>query len=178
MKMMGVEAVKSSTPQVVRDKFKEAFDIILNGNEIDIQKFVSKFYDEFCKLPAETVSSPRGITNIDKWVEPLRGYKKGTPIHVRGGILYNKKLKELNMNNVVEDIKNGTKIKYCYLKMPNPLHENVISFPQFLPREFGLNDYVDYDIQFEKSFKEPLAVVTNAVGWQLEKLATLDSFFG
>lgn len=177
IKIMGLEAVKSSTPQVVRDKFKKAFKLILTGTEADMQEFFTTFKEEFKSLPAEAVSFPRGVSDIEKWKDVSSLYKKGTPIHVRGSILFNHRMKELGLDKNIEEIKNGTKVKFCYLKQPNPLRENVVSFPQYLPREMNLTDYIDYDTQFEKTFQEPLALVTNAIGWNLEKIATLDSFF-
>lgn len=177
LKMMGLEAVKSSTPQVVRDKFKKAFKIILTGTEADVQKFVADFEEEFKSLPAEEVSFPRGVSEIGKWKDNMTMFKKGCPIHVRGAILFNKKMKELGLDKSMEELKDGAKVKFCYLKQPNPLMQNVISFPQYLPKEMGLDEYIDYDTQFEKTFKEPLSFVTNAIGWNLEKTNTLEGFF-
>lgn len=177
VKMMGLEAVKSSTPMVVRNKFKEAYSIVLRGNEEELQKFVENFYNDFTSLPAEDVSFPRGVSEIDKWNDLNTIYKKGTPIHVRGSLLFNKKMKEVGLDRSMEAIKNGTKVKFCYLKKPNPLMENVIAFPQFLPKEFNMQQYIDYDLQFDKAFKEPLKLVTDAMGWQIEKINTLEGFF-
>jgi DNA polymerase elongation subunit (family B) len=175
LKIMGLEAVKSSTPQVVRDKFKKAFIIILTQTEVDLQKFVSDFYNEFISLPAEDVSFPRGVSDIEKWKDKKTRWKKGCPIHVRGAIIYNQMLKDYGLSS--EEIKNGSKVKFCYLKLPNPSKGNVIAFPQFLPKKFNLNDYVDKDTQFEKTFKEPLSFIANAVGWELSKSTTLEDFF-
>ena len=175
LKVMGIEAVKSSTPQIVRDKFKQAYKIILSGSEAELQKFVSDFYDEFTSLPAESVSFPRGVSDLTKWVDRNTTYKKGTPIHVRGAIMFNKMAKEKGL--MVEDVKDGTKVKFCYLKTPNPMMENVISFPQFLPKEFGLDEYIDYETQFDKTFKEPLKLVSDAINWNLDQVNTLEGFF-
>ena len=175
LKVMGIEAVKSSTPQVVRDKFRLAYKIILGGNEKELQEFVADFYSEFVSLPPESVSFPRGVSDLTKWKDRAILYKKGTPIHVRGAIMFNKMVTDHKM--VVEEIKDGTKVKFCYLKTPNPMMENVISFPQFLPKEFGLDQYIDYDTQFEKTFKEPLKLVSDAINWNLDNNATLESFF-
>lgn len=175
LKVMGIEAVKSSTPQIVRDKFRQAYKIILSGNEKELQKFVSDFYEEFTSLPAESVSFPRGVSDLNKWVDRTTTYKKGTPIHVRGAIMFNKLAKEKKV--MVEDVKDGSKVKFCYLKTPNPAMENVISFPQFLPKEFGLDEYIDYDMQFEKTFKDPLKLVSDAINWNLDQVNTLEGFF-
>lgn len=176
LKIMGIEAVKSSTPAVVRNKFKEAYAIMLAGNEEDLQNFVSKFYEEFKSLDPEEVSFPRGVSEIDKWEDRNTIFKKGVPIHVRGSIIYNNALKTHKVNE--DEIKNGNKVKFCYLKTPNHLGSNVISFPNFLPREFGLHKYIDYDTQFDKTFKEPLKLVSDAINWNLEHINTLEDFFG
>ena len=175
LKIMGIEAVKSSTPQVVRDKFVKAYQLMLNSTEAELQKFVADFFEEFKSLRPEEVSFPRGVSDIEKWEDRHTVYKKGTPIHVRGALLYNQQLKKANLSQ--EAIKNGTKVKFCYMKMPNPLMENVISFTNFLPEEFALNQYVDYETQFNKTFKEPLKLVSNAIKWELEYVNSLEGFF-
>ena len=175
LKVMGIEAVKSSTPQIVRDKFVKAYRIILSSTEAELQKFVSDFYEEFKSLPAEEVSFPRGVSDIEKWYDSKDLYKKGCPIHVRGALIFNKLSRKHKLT--VEDVKNGSKVKFCYLKMPNPTRENVISFPQFLPKEFELENYIDYETQFDKTFKEPLKLVSDAINWNLDKTNTLEGFF-
>jgi hypothetical protein len=149
--------------------------MMLNSTEAELQKFVADFFDEFKTLPAEDISFPRGVSDIEKWEDRHTIYKKGTPIHVRGALLFNQQLKKANLSQ--ETIRNGTKVKFCYLKMPNPLMENVIAFTQFLPEEFGLTQYIDYETQFNKTFKEPLALVSNAINWELEHVNSLESFF-
>jgi len=176
LKIMGIEAVKSSTPQIVRTKFKEAYRIMLSGTEKDLQKFVSDFYEKFKDLEPEQVSFPRGVSEIDKWRDKNTIFKSGCPIHVRGAIIYNKYMKELKIRG--EELKNGNKVKFCYLKMPNHTGQNIISFPNFLPKELNLHNYVDYNRQFDKTFKEPLKLVSDAINWQLEHVNTLESFFG
>jgi len=176
LKIMGIEAVKSSTPAVVRGKFKEAYKLMLSGSEKDLQKFVSDFYEVFKGLAPEDVSFPRGVSEIDKWEDKSTLFKKGVPIHVRGAIVYNHHVRKLKLRD--DEIKNGNKVKFCYLKMPNALGTNVVAFPQFLPKEFGIHQYIDYDTQFDKTFKEPLKLVSDAINWELEHRNTLESFFG
>lgn len=178
LKIMGIEAIKSSTPEVVRDKFKEVFKIIMSGSEEETQEFISDFKNQFKSLPPEQVAFPRGVNDIKSWSDRKTIYGKGTPIHVRGSLLYNKYVKQLKLNNKYELITNGSRIKFTYLRLPNSIRENVVSFPDVLPEELKLHKYVDYDLQFEKTFIEPLNFILNAVGWSAEEQATLDEFFG
>lgn len=177
IKMMGIEAIKSSTPAAVREKFKDIFHVIINGTENDTQKFIKDFRQYFYGLPPEDISFPRGVTNITDWSDRQFVYKKGTPIHVRGSLLYNKAVKDKSLDKTHTLINNGDKIKFCYMMLPNPIKENVISFPQYLPKDLGLHKYIDYEKQFEKTFIDPLSPILDAVGWSVEDRMTLDDFF-
>jgi DNA polymerase elongation subunit (family B) len=180
LKMMGIETVKSSTPAVCRDALKKAINVIMTGDEQSAQDYIAGFRKEFSSLPFEDVAFPRSISDLNKYRVAGKDLTipKGTPIHVRGGLLYNHLLKQHGLEKRYERVKDGEKIKFCYLKEPNPARQNVLSIISTLPKEFGLNDYIDYDIQFDKAFLEPLKVILNAVGWSPEKQSTLEDFFG
>lgn len=173
----GIEAVKSSTPAFCRQKLEEAFEVLMNYDESSMIDFIQKTKEEFNTLPPEEVSFPRGISDLTKFRDGATLYKKGTPIHVRGAILYNQHIQKQGLTSKYNTIGNGEKIKFCYLKVPNPIMENVITFIQTLPKELGLDKYVDYDTQFEKSFLQPLKALLDIVGWKTENAATLESFF-
>lgn len=178
LKIMGLEAVKSSTPAACRVAIKECMQVIMNKDEEDAQEFIAKFKDEFSSLPIEDISFPRGCNGINKWSHPATIYSKGTPIHVRGALLYNFHNKKNKLTHKYPLIQDGEKIKFVYLKTPNKIGENVISYLATFPKEFGLDKQVDYDLQFSKSFLDPIKVIMDVIGWQPEKIASLEFLFG
>ena len=177
MKVMGLEMIKSSTPAVIRDKMKESILIMMNGTESDMHEFIKQFREDFKNLPPEEISSPRGCNGLGKYEDSLQLYKSGTPMHVKGAILYNHYLKKMNLTKKYPLIQEGEKLKYSYLKMPNPFKDTVISFPGRLPTEFGLDKYIDYELQFDKAFIEPIKVILTCMDWTIEKVSSLEDFF-
>lgn len=177
LKIVGIEAVKSSTPEVCRNSLKQMFKTIMTGSEEATQNEIAKFSEVFRTLRPDEVSFPRGVSDIDKWYDKRTLFKKGCPIHVRGALVYNDLLRKLNLDKKYRKIQNGDKVKFCYLKMPNSAKSNVISFVDFLPTEFGLHKDIDYETQFEKAFISPILPVLDAVGWTPENLNTVDDFF-
>ena len=177
LKMMGIEAVKSSTPAPCRKMIKDALKLMMTGTEEDVIHYIDKCREDFKKLPPEQISFPRSVSDVIKYKSSSDIYSKGTPIHCRGALLFNHYIKLNKLDNKYSLIQNGEKIKFCYLKKPNIIHENIISFIQDFPTELGLDKYIDYDLQFEKSFVEPLKAILDAIGWNVEKTVNLELFF-
>lgn len=177
LKMMGIETAKSSTPKIVRGSLEAAIRIILNQTESDLQDYVKTFKKQFWDADAASIAFPRGVSDIDKWVDTDGKLKKGVPIHSRGSILYNRLIKKMQIESTHPAIKNGDKIKFLYLKAQNPTHSNVIAFIDVLPSEFGLDEFIDRDTQFEKTFLDPLKSFASIVGWSTEETNSIDSYF-
>jgi DNA polymerase elongation subunit (family B) len=177
LKMMGIEAVKSSTPAPCRKMIKDGLKLMMSGTEEDVINFIDKCREEFKSLPPEQIAFPRTASDVRKYHSASDIYNKGTPIHIRGALLFNHYVKEKKLTNKYSLIANGEKIKFVYLKKPNIIQENIISFIQDFPKELGLDKYVDYELQFEKSFVEPLKSILDAIGWNVEKTVNLELFF-
>ena len=177
LKMMGIEAVKSSTPAPCRTYIKDCLNIVMTGTEDELIAYIEDKRKHWCSLPAESVGFPRTANNVDKFFDSTTLYKKGTPMHVRGALMFNHFLRDKKLTNKYNLINPGEKIKYIYLKTPNPSGENVISFISELPKEFNFNSFIDYDKMYQKGFIDPLQVILDAIGWKTEKQATLFDFF-
>lgn len=177
LKIMGIEAVKSSTPMSCREKIKQALKVVMKGNESEFQKFIANFKDEFKQLPFEDIAFPRGVSDLTKYKNSADMYNKGTPIHVRGAILFNHMITKNKLQRKYQAIKDGDKVKFCYMKIPNPIQENVFSVLSVLPKEFDLEKFIDYETQFEKAYLEPLRTIVQTIGWTTEQRSTLESFF-
>tara|TARA_R110002153_G_scaffold25751_1_gene81458 strand:+ start:315 stop:2831 length:2517 start_codon:yes stop_codon:yes gene_type:complete len=177
LKIMGIEAIKSSTPAICRQALKDIFKRIIETDEETVQSDIANFKIAFQQAAPEEVSFPRGVNNLGKWSDRDTVYKKGTPIHIRGAILHNNLIKDKKLSRKIEKITSGDKVKFTYLVKPNPIKENVIAFIDYMPKEFNLDKYVDYNLQFEKTFLGAIEPVLDAVGWKSERHMTLESFF-
>lgn len=177
LKITGLEAIKSSTPAACRVKIKEALVLIMNGSESDVIDFINEFKQEFRTLPIEDISFPRSVNGLKEYYDAAHIFKKSTPIHVKGALIFNHAISERKLNKKYQLIKEGEKIKFCYLKQPNPFKNNTIAFLTALPRELNIEPWIDYDIQFEKSFTEPLKIVLDSIGWKIERISTLEDLF-
>ena len=177
LKIMGIEAIKSSTPGTCREAFEELFKVLISGTEAETQKFISDYRAKFDELPPQDKAFPRGVSSVKEYQSRDTIYKKGTPINSRAAILYNHMLQKNGLKTYTP-IRDGDKIKYIYLYPNNPLKEDVIGFVDVLPPEFKLDKYIDNDKQFEKAFLEPAKLILDAIGWKAEQVATLEDFFG
>jgi DNA polymerase elongation subunit (family B) len=178
LKIMGIEAVKSSTPAPCRKMIKDALKLMMEGTEEDVIDFIDDAREKFKQMPPEDIAFPRTVSDVKKHKSFSTIYAKGTPIHVRGALLFNYYIKENKLDNKYSLINNGEKIKFIYLKKANPIRENVISFISDFPTEIGIDKYIDYELQFQKAFLDPVKVILDAVGWNVEKVVNLELFFG
>ena len=178
LKLMGIEAVKSSTPQVCRGRIKEAITLIMSEPESVLHKFIADFRKEFFELPPEAIAFPRSCNNLKKYRSASDIFIKGTPIHVKGALIYNHKIEDMKLHNKYPLIQEGDKIKFIKLKPANPFKFDVISYISTLPKEFKLQKYVDYEVQFDKTFLDPMRFILDAIGWKSEPQASLEAFFG
>ena len=177
LKIMGIEAVRSSTPAACRDYIKKTLNVIMQKDEDSVILFIDDFRRKFHRMNFDDVAFPRGVRNLQKYIDAASVYKKATPIHVRGALVYNNLIKQKKLENRYQAISNGDKVKFSYMKLPNPLHENVLAAPNGIPEEVDLDRYIDYDLQFDKGYLEPIRTILDAVGWQTEKTQTLEDFF-
>ena len=177
LKIMGLEAIKSSTPAPCRTMIKDAFKLIMSGTEDDMIKFIDESRSKFNKLPVEEISFPRSISDVNKHKSNITIYGKGCPMHVRAALLHNYYVKEHGLEKKYSMINNGDKIKFIHLKKANPIRENVIGFNNDFPYELGLHKYIDYELQFDKAFLEPVKVILDSIGWNVEKVVNLELFF-
>ena len=181
LKIMGIESVKSSTPAPCREKIKEALVIIMNEDSKVLNNFIQDFRKEFMQLQPDLVAYPRSVNGLNKWTESHNLFKKGAPIHCKGAILYNHLLKEKKLQGKYPYIQEGDKIKFLHMKVPNTYQSTSISFMTKLPEELNLHSIIDYDMQFEKSFIEPLKFITGIIQWQIDgsygTQGTLEEFF-
>src|SRR6056300_1538168 len=178
LKLMGIEAVKSSTPQVCRGKIKEAIKIIMGKEQSDLHKLVADFKKEFFEMKAEQIAFPRSCNNLKKYRSSSGIFIKGTPIHVKGALIYNHQIEQMKLQHKYPMIQDGDKIKFIKLKEANPFKFDVISYISTLPDEFKLQPYIDYEVQFEKTFLDPMRFILDAIGWKAEPQASLEAFFG
>jgi len=182
LKVMGIESVKSSTPHACRQKMKDSFKVIVNEDEKSVNVFIQNFRKEFMSLPVEETAFPRSVNGLKKWGDKSSIFKKGTPMHIKGALIYNYLLKKHKLTNKYQLIQEGEKLRFLLLKTPNILQSNVIAFMGELPKEFGLHDQIDRDKQFEKSFVDPIEMILECIDWQVDRsygtATTLEGLFG
>jgi len=182
LKIVGIETARSSTPLMVRTALKTAISIVMNKTELDVQEFAKDFRNKFNKASIQDIAFPRSVSGLDRYECTTAVYKKGTPIAVKASLLFNDYLEKNNLEKKYRKIAEADKIKFIYLKEPNPFSivsgkEQVIAFMQHIPKELHLDKYVNRDLQFEKSFKDPLTRILDVIQWSVEKISTLESCF-
>lgn len=176
-KIMGIEVVRSSTPEIARDALKECVALIIDKNLDALRVTVDKVHEQFRTVSPELIAFPRGANNLLEYSHQTTIYTKGTPIAVRASLLHNHLIDSLKIGNLYQKIQEGDKIRFIYLKEPNQIKENIIAFSEKLPEEFGLEKFIDRETQFEKVFMAPLDNILKAVGWKLVEEQTLEDFF-
>jgi len=178
LKVQGMEIVRSSTPASVRSALKDALKIVLTQDEKILRQFVADLEARWSKLSYSEIAFPRSVNGVTQYKDKTTIYKKGTPIHVRGALIYNHLVEQKGLEMSYQKIQEGDKIKFLYLREPNPLGTNVITFNNGIPLEFGIEQYVDYEMMFQKAFLDPLNTLVETVGWQLKEKASLKGLFG
>jgi DNA polymerase elongation subunit (family B) len=178
LKIMGIEAVKTSTPLPCRDKLKESFKVIMSGDQQAMKEFIVNFRREFELLPPEDIAFPRSVNGVKKYGDSTSIYKKGTPMHVKGALLYNHLLKMKKVSHKFQQFYEGDKGKFVHLRK-NVWNANVITFMAKLPKEFEMHGLIDYEQQFTKSFMEPLRFILDAINWKIDASDsnTIEDFF-
>jgi hypothetical protein len=177
LKIVGLEPIKSSTPAPCRQNLKECIRIMLSGTETQLQDFIRNFRKEYDGMDFYDISIPKSAHDLTKWMDDQRIYKKGTPIHSKGSLVFNRLLEKMNLTNKYPPIREGDKVRYLYLVDPNPLHNNTIAFISEIPKEFGITSYIDRETQFQKTFIKPMQSILDTVGWSAHKKNTLNKFF-
>jgi DNA polymerase elongation subunit (family B) len=176
-KAMGLEMIKSSTPAYCRKILWEAIDIVLNKTEDDMIDMIETWRQEFRSQAIADIAFPRGVNGLEKFSDAASIFGKGCPIHVRGSLLYNDLVKRKKLDKIYPMIMEGEKIKFIFLKEPNTIQSNVISFPNMVPKELDIEKYVDYDTQFTKAFLDPLRIILDSINWKTEQVSSLEDFF-
>ena len=177
LKVSGLEMIKSSTPAYCRKILWESLDVIVNKTEDDMISMIETYREEFRSQSISDIAFPRGVNGLEKFADKNTVYGKGCPIHVRGALLHNHLIKTRHLEKQYPLIQEGEKIKFIHLKEPNHIRSDIIAFSQVLPKEFDLHDKIDYNMQFEKSFLEPLKIILDSIGWKTEEVSSLEDFF-
>ena len=177
LKYMGVEIAKSSVPKFCRDAMKEAVTIVMEKDQQTLFKYVKDTKKKFKAQRIEDVSFPRGVNGLEKYGDPKTIYIKGTPFHTKGALIYNSLIDKYNLEGKYPKIKDGEKMKFFYLLEPNSVGANAMAFLTKMPSEFGMDQYIDWETQWEKSFLEPLMLILNSIGWDTQPRASLAEFF-
>lgn len=176
IKIQGLDAIRSSTPQIMREKLLNMITLTLQTDEETLQKYIAEVKEEYMKMVPQDIAFPRTMNSITDYTIK-EGFMKGTPPHVRGAIAFNRLLEQKNLTKKWEKINNGEKGRFVYLREPNNVGTHVISFMTSLPDEVDINKYIDYEKMFSKTVTEPFKHILDPIGWSSVKRATLVDFF-
>lgn len=182
-KIMGIECVKSSTPQLMRNLIKETIDYFFTHSNNDLIKIINdcenKIYSEkdFSKI-----AFPKTVNGLKKYSSSTQTnnflYEPKTPLHVRGSLRFNKWLKDNRLETKYSPIQEGEKIKYVYLKLPNIIKEDVIAWSSSdPPKELKLETMIDFERHFQIGYMNPIKTLLTAVGWKEKETISMSDLF-
>lgn len=177
LKVTGLETVRSSVPKFTRDAMTECFKLMFDNKKEELYEFVYSFRNKFFTASFDEIGAPMGVKNLEKYYNNETLYKKACPIHVRGSLIFNRWLKETELDRKYELIYDFDKVKYCYLNVANPTHENVISIKGDPPTEFHIEEFIDYEKQWIKTFLRPMQNICKTIGVNLEAEPDLNDIF-
>ncbi len=177
VKVTGLETVRSNTPYICREYLKKCIKLIMTESEEAMHAYIKECKDDFFGRRFDEVGKPSGVEGVEKYSDRYTIFKKGTPWHVRGSLLYNNTLKKHKLDHKYELIGDQDKIRTCWLKLPNPVHENCFSVPDILPHELKLDQYIDYHKQWEVTFLKPLRGILHVINWDIQKRISILDFF-
>ncbi len=177
LKVTGLELVKGGTPEVCKTKMKEAIKLMLTSTESDLQGYIKKFRSEYDALQPEEIGMWKAVNVLDSYANADGSYAKGAQAQVRAAVVYNRMIAEAKLDDKYSPIHAGDKVQYWHLRKPNPARDDVIACSTILPRELGVDSYIDRDKQFDKSFVDPLKLVLDVIGWEATHTPNLGDFF-
>jgi DNA polymerase elongation subunit (family B) len=177
LKIMGLEAVKSSTPAMCRDWLKKIYPIFLHGDQKTLQDEVTRLREFHSSLKPHETGFNRGVSEVERHDAGNGQVGKGAPINSRAAVVYNHAIKKNGLDNKYPLIQDGDKMHFIMLKTPNPISSNVIGWSDDWPTELGLDKFVDRDGMFSKTFQDAIEPIAKVMGWDVVEKPRLDWMF-
>ena len=163
MKVMGLDIIRSGTPSFVKKKLKESLNIILDSDAESMIRWKDLVKEEFNLQNLSDIARVQGVSNIDYSVND-----KGVPIGARAVLVHNEYVKKLGIENEIQLLEAGNKVKLAYLTEPNIFGSNVVAWNDDKFVDIIKNaKCFDYDLCFEKFFLSPLQLMTDALKWDI-----------